>query len=69
MDKGIFMANAVAVLKHATVKTLGSIRLPAVQVETLKFKQIMNKIIPMNEWHFHSAADLNLPILDDLADY
>jgi hypothetical protein len=29
----------------------------------------MNEIIPMNEWHFRSAADLNLPILDDPADY
>jgi hypothetical protein len=29
----------------------------------------MNEIIPINEWHFRSAADLNLPIRDDPADY
>jgi hypothetical protein len=29
----------------------------------------MNEIIPMFQWHFRSAADLNLPILNDPADY
>jgi hypothetical protein len=41
-----------------------------VQVETLELKSIMNGIILMNEWHyFRSAADLNLPILDDPTKY
>jgi hypothetical protein len=51
------------------VKTLGSTRLPTVQVETLELKNIMNEIIPMLQWHFCSAADLNLPIVDNPADY
>jgi hypothetical protein len=69
MTKGVFMADAAAALEHEIVKTLGSYRLPSVQVETLELKSIMNEIIPMNEWHFRSAAELNLPILDDPADY
>jgi hypothetical protein len=69
MDKGIFMADAVVTLKHETVKTLGSTRIFMVQVETLKLKKIRNEIIPMNVWHFRSEASLNLPILDDPADY
>jgi hypothetical protein len=63
------MADTVAILKHEIVKTLGSTKLPTVHVETLELKNIINEIIPMNEWHFHSAADLNLPILDDPAHY
>jgi hypothetical protein len=62
-------ALAVAALEHETVKTLGSTRLPTVQVEALKLKNIMNKIKPMFQWHFRSAADLNLPILNDSAGY
>jgi hypothetical protein len=54
------MADVVAALKHETVKTLGSARLLTVQVEALKLKKIMN---------FCSAADLNLPVLDNPADY
>jgi hypothetical protein len=69
MVKGIFMTDAVEALKHETVRTLGSTRLPTVQVETLELKNIMNKIIPMSQWHFRSAADLNLPILDNPAEY
>jgi hypothetical protein len=49
MIKGIFMADTVATLEHKTVKTLGSTRLPTVQVKTLELKTIMNEIIPMNE--------------------
>jgi hypothetical protein len=37
MAKGIFMADAVAALEHKTVKTLGSTKLPIVQVETMAF--------------------------------
>jgi hypothetical protein len=51
------MADAVAAFEHETVKTLGSTRLPSVQVETLKLKNIMNEIIPMNEWYFRSAYE------------
>jgi hypothetical protein len=69
MAKGIFTADAVAALEHETIKTLGSTRLPAVQVETLDFKNIMNEIIPMFQWNFRSAADLYLIILHDPADY
>jgi hypothetical protein len=64
MDKGIFMADTVAAFELETVKTLRSTRLPTVQVETLELKNIMNEIIPMNEWHFRSAADLKLLILN-----
>jgi hypothetical protein len=70
MTKGIFTtADAIAALEHKTIKTLSSNRLPPVQVETLEPKKIINEIIPMNEWHFRSAADLNLSVLDDSADY
>jgi hypothetical protein len=34
MVKGIVMVDVVAALEHETVKTLGSTRRPAVQVET-----------------------------------
>jgi hypothetical protein len=43
------MADAVAALEHEAVKTLGSTRLPTVQVETLELKNIMNEIISINE--------------------
>jgi hypothetical protein len=69
MAKGIFMVDALAVLENKTVKTLGSTRLITVQVATLELKNIMNEIILMNEWHFRTAVDLNLPILDDPANY
>jgi hypothetical protein len=69
MAKGIFMGDAVAALENETVKTLGSIRLPTVQVETLELKNIMNEIIPMFKRHIRSAADLKLPIFNDPADY
>jgi hypothetical protein len=69
MDKSVFRADAVTAFEHEAVKTLSSTRLPTVQVETLECNNITNEIIPMNEWHFRSAADLNLPILDDSADY
>jgi hypothetical protein len=69
MAKGIFMADTVATLENETVKTLGSTKLPTVQVETLKLKNIMNETIPMFQWNFRSAADLKLPILNDSADY
>jgi hypothetical protein len=69
MDKGIFMADAVAAFEHETVKSLGSTRLTTVQVKTLELKNIINEIIPLNEWHFRSADDLNLPILNDSANY
>jgi hypothetical protein len=69
MSKNIFTADVVAALEHETVKTLGSTKLPTVQVETLELKNTMNKLIPMLQWHFRSAYDLNLPILDDPADY
>jgi hypothetical protein len=36
--KGMFMANPVAALEHATIKTLDSTRLAAVQVGTLQLK-------------------------------
>jgi hypothetical protein len=39
IDKGISMADAVAALEHKTVETLGSTRLPTVQVETLELKK------------------------------
>jgi hypothetical protein len=58
MVKDIFMAVVVAALKHETVKTLGSTRLPTVQAETLELKNIMNEIIPIFQLHFRSAADL-----------
>jgi hypothetical protein len=67
MAKGIFMADAVAAVEHETVKTLGSNKLPTVQVKTFELKNIMNKIIPIFQWHFCSAADLNVPILKDPA--
>jgi hypothetical protein len=38
MAKGIFMADVVAALKYKIVKTLGSIRVPTVQVEPLELK-------------------------------
>jgi hypothetical protein len=38
IDKGIFMADAVANFKLKTVKTLGSTRLPTVLVKTLELK-------------------------------
>jgi hypothetical protein len=47
MAKGIFMADAVVTFEHETVMTLGSARIPTVQVETLELKNIMNEIIPM----------------------
>jgi hypothetical protein len=49
MAKGIFMADAVAALKHETVKTLGSTRLPMVLIETLELKNKINGIVLMNE--------------------
>jgi hypothetical protein len=61
MDKAIFMTDVVAALKHKTIKTL----LPAVQVEALKLKNIMNEIIPKSRWYFYSATDLNMSMLDD----
>jgi hypothetical protein len=45
-----------------------SSRLLTVQVETLELKNMINEIMPMNEWHFCSAAGLNLPIPDNPAD-
>jgi hypothetical protein len=48
MDRGIFMADVVAAFKHETIKVLGS----TFQVETLELKNIMNEIIPINEWLF-----------------
>jgi hypothetical protein len=65
----MFMADVVVALEHETIKTLGSIRLPMVQVETLDFKNITNEIILMFQWHFRSAADLSLHIFDDPVDY
>jgi hypothetical protein len=47
MAKDIFMADAVAALKHETIKTLGSTKLSTVQVETLELKNITNEIISM----------------------
>jgi hypothetical protein len=43
MAKGMFTTDVAAVLEHATVKTLGSTRLLAVQVETLELKNIITK--------------------------
>jgi hypothetical protein len=69
MVKDIYMADMVAALEHKNIKTIGNTRLPAVQVETLELKNIMNEIISMIPWHFRSAPDLNLPILNKSADY
>jgi hypothetical protein len=38
MANGMFMADAVAVLEHETIKALGSTKLPAVKVPTLELK-------------------------------
>ena len=68
-DKGIFMADVLASSATNVIKSLGSTRLPLVQVETLELSNIMNEIVRMFQWHFRSATDLNLPILDDPAEY
>jgi hypothetical protein len=47
LAKSIFIVDTVAAPEHETSKTLGSTRLPTVQVETLEIKNIMNEIIPM----------------------
>jgi hypothetical protein len=65
----MLMTDAVVALKHETIKTLGRARLPAVQIETLELKNITYEIILKGQVHFCSAADLNLPILNDSADY
>jgi hypothetical protein len=49
MGKSIFMADAVAALKHEAMNTLSSTRLPTLQVEALELKNIMNQIIQINE--------------------
>jgi hypothetical protein len=63
------MVDTVVAFEHETVKTLDNTMLLMVQVETMKLKKIINEIIPLNEWYFRSAADLNLSILDDPAKY
>ena len=66
---GMFMADAVAALEHKTKRKLGDTRLPEVEVETLEFKNILNEIIPMFEWHFRLANDHNSPVFDDPIDH
>jgi hypothetical protein len=57
MANGIFMAGTVTALNHETIKTLSSTRISMIQVGTFELKNIMNEIIPMNEWHFCSAGE------------
>jgi hypothetical protein len=49
MAEDMFMADALAVLEHATIKTLGSIRLPTVKIETMELKKITNEIVSMGQ--------------------
>jgi len=61
-DLGIFMADAVAVGDHRSLRA----RHLAEEWTTLNFENILNEIIPINQWHARTTKGTKGPILDDL---
>ena len=61
-DIGIFMADRVA---DGDMKTLHEKGLHSI-CHTLNFENVLNEIIPPNQWHFRTLDSRKLPILDDL---
>jgi hypothetical protein len=77
LDKAIFRADAVAgyllaqdgpLSNNILPAKLGQHELPTV-LHSLKLENIMNEIIPLDQWHFRTADEHMTPILNDLIDY
>jgi hypothetical protein len=61
-DRGIFTADAIA---EADTRSLLARNIHADFV-TINFRNIMNEIIPVGQWHIRSSQPGHVPILDDL---
>ena len=62
LDKGIFMADAVA---EGGYRSLTGRGIPS-NITTINLSNILNEIIPIGQWHVRSHLGHQAPILDDI---